>query len=44
MKLTWKDIKRIVNLADKVIEEEQYLATEEAYYTEVLRRFNNEKL
>ena len=40
--LTWQDIKRIVNLADEVINDVQYLTTEEAYYTEVLKRFNDE--
>ena len=40
---TWQDIKRIVNLADEVINDGRYRTTEEDYYNEVLRRFNNEE-
>ena len=46
--LTWQDIKRIVNIADELIntkegeEMPEYLETEEKYYTEVLNKFKEE--
>ena len=47
--LTWQDIKRIVNIADKMIEEDvdgdlpEYCETEQGYYEEVLKRFKKSK-
>ncbi|MBR4757230.1 MAG: hypothetical protein IK084_00320 [Bacteroidaceae bacterium] len=47
--ITWQDCKRIVEIADALIEYaeagiiEPFLASEEAFYTEVLKHFNNEK-
>ena len=46
--LTWEDVKRIVEIADKlcpytskdIAEFQENFQTEEAYYKEVLRRFN----
>ena len=38
--LTWQDVKRIVELADKALDSD-CIDTEEHYYTEVLRRFND---
>lgn len=46
--LTWKDIKRIVNIADELINTKEgenkpeYLETEEKYYTEVLKKFSDD--
>ena len=46
--LTWQDIKRIVNIADELINTKEgedmpeYLETEEKYYTEVLNKFKEE--
>ena len=45
--LTWKDMKRIVEISDELIKRidaeniEHYLILEQAYYEEVLRGFNN---
>lgn len=47
--LTWKDMRRIVEISDELAERmdagiiEPYLASEQAYYEEVLRRFNKNK-
>ena len=48
--LTWEDIKRIVNIADELLPDPRYrddldasLQSEESYYTEVLKRFNQTK-
>ena len=47
--LTWQDIKRIVNIADEIMTETdngdipECCMSEEAYYTEVLNRYENEK-
>lgn len=47
--LTCKDMKRIVNIADELTERmdaeiiEHYLISEQAYYEEVLRVFNETK-
>jgi len=46
--MTWEDVKQIVEIADKlcpytsknIAEFQQEFQTEEAYYKEVLRRFN----
>ena len=46
--LTWQDIKRIVNIADELINTKEsedmpeYLETEEKYYTEVLNKFSDD--
>ena len=46
--LTWQDIKRIVNIADELINTKEgedipeYLETEEKYYTEVLNKYSND--
>ena len=46
--LTWQDIKRIVNIADELINKKEgedipeYLETEEKYYTEVLNKFSDD--
>lgn len=38
--LTWQDVKRIVEIADDILERKEYsFGSEEEYYTEVLRRF-----
>ena len=48
--LSWKDIKRIVNIADDLIDLDcmdalpECCKTEEGYYTEILNRFNDDKL
>lgn len=39
--LTWQDIKQIVNLADETIKVNTGFESEQAYYEEVLRLFNN---
>lgn len=45
--LTWKDVKRIVEISDEIINRidaeniEHYPILEQAYYEEVLRGFNN---
>lgn len=47
--LNWEDMKRIVEIADELTERmdagiiDPYLASEQAYYKEVLRRFNEIK-
>lgn len=51
--LTWQDIQRIVEIADELmpkryikvgnVEEYPYLKSQEAYYTEVLKRFNEKE-
>ena len=45
--LTWKDIQRIVEIADDILLDPQrprrLSTTKEAYYTEVLRRYKEEK-
>lgn len=48
--LTWQDIKAIVNIADDILPDPRYkqdldtsFQSEEAYYKEVLRRFNEDK-
>lgn len=44
--LTWQDVKRIVNIADAMVNEEDSYdkwESEEAYYKEVLKRYNEEK-
>ena len=48
--LTWEDIKRIVKIADDLLPDPRYkddldasLQSEEAYYKEVLKRFNETK-
>ena len=47
--LTWKDIQRIVEISDELVEcmevgiIEPYLANEQTFYEEVLRRFNKTK-
>ena len=44
--LTWEDVKKIAEIADKALGQfgsRSWLASEEAYYTEVLRRFKEEK-
>ena len=38
--LTWQDIKRIVNIADDLLEANPHPASEEEYYTRVLEEFN----
>lgn len=38
--LTWQDIKRIVNIADDLLEANPHPASEEEYYTKVLDEFN----
>ena len=46
--LTWQDIKRIVNIANELINTKEgedipeYLETEEKQYTEVLNKFKEE--
>ena len=46
--LTWQDIKRIINIADELINTKEgedipeYLETEEKYYTEVLNKFSDD--
>ena len=46
--LTWQDIKRIVNIADELINTKEgedmpeYLETEEKYYAEVLNKFSDD--
>lgn len=46
--LTWQDIKRIVNIADELINTKEgedmpeYLETEEKYYMEVLNKFSDD--
>lgn len=46
--LTWQDIKRIVNIADELINTKEgedmpeYLEAEEKYYTEVLNKFSDD--
>lgn len=47
--LTWQDIKRIILIEEQMVDEDiqgklPYLATisEEDYYKEVLKRFNND--
>lgn len=46
--LTWQDIKRIVNIADELINTKEgedmpeYLETEEKYHTEVLNKFSDD--
>lgn len=45
--LTWKDVQRIVEIADEVIEVDAKMywetpRSEEDYYTEILKRFNGE--
>lgn len=39
--LTWQDIKQIVNLADETLKANTGFESEQAYYEEVLRLFNN---
>ena len=39
--LTWQDIKHIVQIADELIKEPEFCKTEEQYYTEILKRYNN---
>lgn len=47
--LTWKDMQRILEIYDELTEPtevestEPYFASEEAFYKEVLRRFNETK-
>ena len=47
--LTWKDIKRIVNIADDLIDLDiqdklpECCSSEEGYYSEILDRFNKTK-
>lgn len=47
--LTWQDIKRIVNIADDMIDLDvqdklpECCATEEGYYKEILKRFEDGK-
>ena len=47
--LTWQDIKRIVNIADDMIDLDiqdklpECCATEEGYYREILKRFEDGK-
>lgn len=49
LSLTWKDCKRIVEIADALTEYaevgiiEPFLSSEEAFYKEVLKRFKEEK-
>ncbi len=44
--LTWKDIKHIIDISDKMIEEDingdlpDSCITEQGYYEEILRRFS----
>ena len=38
--LTWQDIKRIVNIADDLLDANPHPASEEEYYTKVLDEFN----
>lgn len=38
--LTWQDIKRIVNIADDLLENNPHPRSEEEYYTRVLEEFN----
>lgn len=48
--LTWQDIKRIVDISDALMEYaeagiiEEFLASEENFYTEVLKRFNQKQI
>ena len=48
--LNWKDIRRIVNIADNLLQNAslenppEYLKSQEAYYTEIANRFNDGKL
>ena len=39
--LTWQDIKRIVHIADSLLKEPEFCVTEEQYYTEILKRYDN---
>lgn len=47
--LTWEDMKRIVEISDELVEcmevgiIEPYLASEQTFYEEVLRRFNEKQ-
>lgn len=47
LELTWEDIQRIVEIADDILLDPQrprrLSTTKEAYYTEVLRRYKEEK-
>lgn len=49
MELTWKDIKTIVNIADRLVDLDcmdelpECCKTEEGYYTEILNRYNDFK-
>ena len=44
--LTWQDVKLILKIADEIFNvdvfDREVLATEESYYKEVLRKFNEE--
>lgn len=40
--LTWRDIKRIVNIADDLLRDDSVLSSEEEYYTAILNAFNQE--
>lgn len=48
MTLTWQDIKRIVEIADELAEYadagiiEPFLASEQSYYEEVLKRYKDQ--
>lgn len=46
--LTWQDVRKIVTIADDLVDEDvkgnlEHLKSEEDYYTEILKRFKEEK-
>lgn len=46
LELSWRDVQRIVKIADQMVDEykARLLTSDEDYYTEILNRYNKQRL